>query len=144
MDMPFPLNVEWLFRWNHIDVLNNDDNKTSALTNNGYISSSRCNCMILLLYGLVSGMRRLPWAARSEQRAGAALRCERAAPVWPRTPSCPRTRAPPRFLHTTACSRQSCFDTLLGCESLRDDIQVRAAIERQGNAHRTRWASLLD
>ncbi|CAB3254753.1 unnamed protein product [Arctia plantaginis] len=35
---------------------------------------------------------------------------------------------------------QSCFDTPLGCESLRDDIQVRADIGRQGNAHRTRIA----
>lgn len=54
------------------------------------------------------------------------------------------TRSTIRFLHTAACSRQSCFDTLLGCESLRDDIQVRADIGRQGNAHRTRWASLFD
>lgn len=86
MDMPFPLNVEWLFRWNHIDVLNNDDNKTGALTNNGSISSSRCNCMILLLYGLVSGMRRLSvsgakWAAgggRSPLRARRELlQCDR-------------------------------------------------------------------
>lgn len=49
-----------------------------------------------------------------------------------------------RFLLTAACSRQNCFDTLLGCESLRDDIQVRAVIGRKGNAHRARWASLFN
>lgn len=62
----------------------------------------------------------------------------------PYTESLAHTRHIIRFLQTAACSRQSCFDTPLGCESLRDDIQVRAAIGRQGNAHRTRWASLFD
>lgn len=45
--------------------------------------------------------------------------------------------------HTTARYKYSYFETPLACESLRNDIQVRADIGRQGNAHRAWWASLL-
>lgn len=99
--------------------------------------------------GANTGQRRRPTrVARSEPRSRAG-RVSQCTPSCARAPRSHRSATPDaepfahtrhtiRFLHTAACSRQSCFDTPLGCESLRDDIQVRADIGRQGNAHRTR------